>query len=105
MRVGLVGYGTGGRHFHAPFIMAAAGCELVGIVTRSSERKVLAEHELPHVPIYGSLGELISGGLDAVAISTPPATRRELVLEAVGRGVHVVADKPFAPARRLVRNS
>ena len=32
-----------------------------------------------------------------MAISTPPQTRRELVLEAIGRGIHVVADKPFAP--------
>ena len=32
-----------------------------------------------------------------MTITTPPQTRRELVLEAVAAGVHVVADKPFAP--------
>ncbi len=47
--------------------------------------------------MFPSLGELIDSGVDAVTITTPPQTRRELVLEAVGRGVHVVADKPFAP--------
>ena len=36
MRVGLVGYGVGGRYFHAPFIEAADGCELVGVVARVS---------------------------------------------------------------------
>ena len=35
VRIGLVGYGTGGRYFHAPLIAAAAACELAGVVTRS----------------------------------------------------------------------
>ena len=30
MRLGLVGYGVGGRYFHAPFIAAAKGVELAG---------------------------------------------------------------------------
>ena len=38
-----------------------------------------------------------AGGIDAAAITTPPETRRELVLEAIDAGLHVVADKPFAP--------
>ena len=38
-----------------------------------------------------------------MAISTPPETRRELVLEAVRAGVHVVADKPFAPTADAAR--
>lgn len=97
MRIGLVGYGVGGRYFHAPFIEAAAGCELVGVVARSRQRVADAQRDLPGVPIFGSLGALLDSGVDAVTITTPPATRRELVLEAVARGVHVVADKPFAP--------
>ena len=39
MRLGLVGYGVGGRYFHAPFIAAAKGVELAGVVTRSPERR------------------------------------------------------------------
>jgi predicted dehydrogenase len=35
MRIGVVGYGTGGRHFHVPFIQAARGVELAGIVARA----------------------------------------------------------------------
>ncbi len=97
MRVGLVGYGNGGRIFHAPYIVAAAGCELAGIVTRSPVRVAQASDDLPGVPVFASLGDLLDAGVDAVAISTPPDTRRELVLEAVARGVHVIADKPFAP--------
>ena len=97
MRIGLVGYGVGGRYFHAPFILAAGGCELVGVVARSAQRVADVRDDMPGMPVFGSLSELLDAGVDAVTISTPPQTRRELVLEAIGRGVHVIADKPFAP--------
>ena len=45
-----------------------------------------AQADWPSTPIFGSLAEMIDSGVDAVTISTPPATRRELVLEAVGAG-------------------
>ena len=79
LRIGLVGYGVGGRYFHAPFIVAAEGCELVGVVTRSPQRVRDARRDLPTVPVFGSLSELLDAGVDAVTISTPPQTRRELV--------------------------
>ena len=98
LRLGLVGYGVGGRFFHAPFVEAADGLELVGIVTRSVGRREQVEHDWPGMPTYDSLAALLDAGVDAVTITTPPRTRRELVLEAVAAGVHVVADKPFAPS-------
>src|SRR4051812_24601113 len=98
IRIGLVGYGNGGRHFHAPYIAAAEGIELAGIVARAPETVARAERELPGVPVHASLSEMIAaGGIDAVTITTPPQTRQALVLEAIGAGLHVVADKPFAP--------
>jgi predicted dehydrogenase len=106
LRLGLVGYGAGGRYFHAPFIAAADGVELVGVVTRSPERRAELAEDYPGVAAYDSLSALLAAGVDAVTITTPPQTRKELVLEAVAAGVHVVADKPFAPsaddARELV---
>jgi predicted dehydrogenase len=107
MRIGLVGYGDGGRLFHAPYIVAADGVELVGVVTRAARRRDAVAEDMPDVPVYSSLTAMLDAGVDAVTITTPPQTRRELVLEAVARGVHVVADKPFAPTadagRELVR--
>jgi predicted dehydrogenase len=106
MRLGLVGYGAGGRFFHAPFIVAADGVELAGVVTRSPQRRAELAADCPGVPVFDSQAELIAAGVDAVTITTPPQTRRDLVLEAVAAGVHVIADKPFAPtaddARALV---
>lgn len=98
MRIGLVGYGTGGRHFHAPFIDAARGVVLSGIVARAPETIARVRADRPEVPIYPSLAAMIAaGGVDAVTITTPPQTRRELVLEAIDAGIHIIADKPFGP--------
>lgn len=97
MRVGVVGYGTGGRHFHVPFIMAAKGISLAGVVARAPETIARVQADLPGTPIYPNLAAMLEAGVDAVTITTPPHTRRDLVLEAIGAGVHVIADKPFAP--------
>jgi predicted dehydrogenase len=100
LRLGVVGYGTGGQHFHTPFVAAAEGVTLVGVVTRSPTRRRAVAADWPGVPTYDSLGDLLAAGVDAVSISTPPSTRRDLVLEAIAAGVHVIADKPFAPSAR-----
>ena len=97
MRLGLVGYGVGGRYFHAPFVAAAKDVQLAGVVTRSPDRRAELAADFPAVPAYDSLAELLAAGVDAVTITTPPQTRRALVLEAVAAGVPTIADKPFAP--------
>jgi predicted dehydrogenase len=103
MRIGLVGYGVGGRYFHAPFIVAARGVELAGIVARAPKTVAAARADFPDVPIFESLESMLKSGVDAVTITTPPQTRRELVLKAIAAGVHVVADKPFAPSAAVGR--
>jgi len=98
VRIGVVGYGTGGQHFHTPFVAAARNCELAGIVARAEETIAKARADWPNTPIFPSLTAMIEAGVcDAVTITTPPQTRRELVLEAINAGLHVIADKPFAP--------
>lgn len=108
LRIGLVGYGTGGRHFHAPFMEAANGVELAGVVARAPATVAAVRTDFPDIPVHASLPEMIAaGGIDAVTVTTPPQTRRALVLEAIDAGLHVIADKPFAPdaegARELDR--
>ncbi len=107
MRIGLVGFGTGGRIFHLPYIQAASAWELAGVVTRSAERRRELARDAPGITAFDDLDSLIDSGVDVVVITTPPETRRELVLQALSRGIHVVADKPFAPtageARELAR--
>ena len=98
MRIGVVGYGTGGQHFHTPSIAAARGCTLAGIVARAPDTVARARADWPGTPIFTSLTEMIVAGVcDAVTITTPPQPRRSLVLEAIAAGLQVIADKPFAP--------
>lgn len=105
-RIGLVGYGFGGRYFHAPLISSAPGVEFAGVVTRSPARQAEVAAEHPGVPLFASLAELAASGVQAVAISTPADTHIPLVHEAIGLGLAVVCDKPFAldagPAREAV---
>ena len=96
VRIGLVGYGFGGRHFHAPLIASAAGAELAGVVTRSPERRAELAADHPGVGAFDSLADLAAAGTEAVAISTPVDTHVALALEAIGLGMAVVVDKPFA---------
>ncbi|MEV8508280.1 Gfo/Idh/MocA family oxidoreductase [Actinoplanes sp. NPDC051475] len=95
-RIGLVGYGSGGRIFHAPLIASADGVEFAGVVTRSAERRAELAKAHPGVPAYDSIADLAAAGADAVAISTPAATHASLAREAIAQGLAVVVDKPFA---------
>ena len=47
VKIGLVGYGFGGRYFHAPLISSAPECEFLGVVTTSAERRELVAAEHP----------------------------------------------------------
>jgi predicted dehydrogenase len=96
VRFGLVGYGFGGRWFHAPLLASAPEVEFLGVVTTSSERRDLVAEEHPDVSLYDSLQDLAAAGAEAVAISTPAATHTELTDRALDLGLAVVCDKPFA---------
>jgi hypothetical protein len=78
VRLGLVGYGAGGRWFHAPFVTAAQGITLAGFVARSDERAAEARADLPGVTVFRSLADMLEAGVDAVTITTPPPTHEEL---------------------------
>jgi predicted dehydrogenase len=96
VRIGLVGYGFGGRYFHAPLLASAAGCDFMGVVTTSPQRRDVVHAEYPGVATYESIDELARAGAEAVAISTPAATHTALAQQALQLGLAVVCDKPFA---------
>ncbi|MBW8765051.1 MAG: Gfo/Idh/MocA family oxidoreductase [Geodermatophilales bacterium] len=96
VRFGLVGYGFGGRWFHAPLLSSAPECELIGVVTSSPERRDLVAREHSGVATPASLEELAAAGAEAVSISTPADTHTVLSEQALRLGLAVVCDKPFA---------
>lgn len=96
VRIGLVGYGFGGRYFHAPFLAAASECEFLGVVTRSPERRDAVAAQYPDAATFDSLEALAAAGAEAVTICTPADTHVELTQQALRLGLAVVCDKPFA---------
>jgi predicted dehydrogenase len=96
MRIGLVGYGFGGRTFHAPLLASLPQARFVGVVTRAPERRQQLTVDHPGVPAFDELAQLLAEGLDLLVISTPLQGRAELIRQALDHGVAVVSDKPFA---------
>jgi predicted dehydrogenase len=92
VRFGLVGYGLGGRVFHAPLLASAAGVDFMGVVTTSPERR--AQVDKQGLTAYDDLAALAAAGAAAVTISTPVTTHAGLAREAIRLGLAVVV-KPF----------
>ncbi|WP_332662658.1 Gfo/Idh/MocA family protein [Aeromicrobium sp.] len=105
VKIGLVGYGFGGRYFHAPLISSSRECEFVGVVTTSAERRDLVAAEHPGAGLFDSLEALAAAGAEAVSISTPAGTHSELTDQAIALGLSVVCDKPFALDPAAARRS
>ena len=105
IRVALVGYGLGGRSFHAPVIAVTPGMRLAAVVTGNEERQRLVRAEHPGARIVDTPEELFRNpaGIDLAAISTPNRTHVPLALQAIDAGLAVVVDKPLAPSAAEAR--
>jgi scyllo-inositol 2-dehydrogenase (NADP+) len=91
--VGLIGFGLGGKAFHAPVIAAVEGLRLAAVLQRHENA---AAEIYPGVKVVRSVQELLAiESIKLVAISTPNDTHfsyAKACLEAVR---DVVVDKPF----------
>src|ERR1700747_1646735 len=101
----VVGFGLGGRAFHAPIIHAVPGLRLGGIVQPRGKE---AQEIYPDAKIVRSLDELLAmKSVSLIAIATPNDTHFPFAKKCLEAGRHVVVDKPFttklAEARELVR--
>ncbi|HWD04548.1 MAG TPA: Gfo/Idh/MocA family oxidoreductase [Amycolatopsis sp.] len=98
-RVGILGYGIGGRVFHAPLVSATPGLTPAAIVTNNPERSSQARAEHPGTEIVPDADALfaLAADLDLIVVSTPNRAHVPLALRAIELGLPVVVDKPFAP--------
>jgi scyllo-inositol 2-dehydrogenase (NADP+) len=94
IRVGVIGFGLGGRVFHAPFVSAVPGLRLVSIMQRNGDEAAKA---YPSTKIERSLEAVLADkSIEIVVVSTPNETHFVLARRALEAGKHVVIDKPFA---------
>lgn len=96
IKTGLIGFGTGGQTFHAPFINAVDGLELSKIRATKPAQIALAKTNYPQAEIVNTANEICNDAtIELVVISTPNTFHYPLAMQALQAGKHVVVDKPF----------
>ncbi len=102
LRTAIIGFGLGGKVFHAPLIDADPAYDLVAIVTGNPERAADAHERHPGARVIadadGLFDELASGALalDLLVVTSPNDTHAPLAHRALDAGLDIVVDKPFA---------
>ncbi|NIP82342.1 MAG: Gfo/Idh/MocA family oxidoreductase [Gemmatimonadetes bacterium] len=101
LRVALVGAGRLGRRY-ARVLREATDAELVAVVNRTPSRaEALAERD---ARAFASLGAALDAvEADAVVVATADHVHRAPVLEALGRGLDVMVEKPLATTSGAAR--
>jgi predicted dehydrogenase len=90
----VIGFGNGGRTFHAAFISAVSGLELAAIVQRKGDESAKA---YPKATIYRSVEEMLADtSIQLVSVTTSNQTHFEIGRQSLLAGKHTVIDKPFA---------
>jgi scyllo-inositol 2-dehydrogenase (NADP+) len=93
-RVGLIGFGLGGRVFHAPLISSVEGLELAAVLERTGNK---AAERYPGIVTYRTLDALLAdASISLIVVTTPNGTHFELARQVLSAGKHVVVDKPMA---------
>jgi predicted dehydrogenase len=93
IRTGLVGFGFGGRVFHATLLSSVDGLELTAVVERSSDN---AAQRYPGIHTYRTLEEMLAdSSLSLIVVTTPNGTHFDVARQALEAGKSVVVDKPM----------
>ena len=93
VKVGVVGLGFMGSA-HARVYSQLKECELVGICDNNSEKKHLAK--MYNCKFFEDSKHFLEENLDAVSVCTPTPMHRDIVIDALEKGKHVLVEKPFA---------
>lgn len=92
IRVCVIGFGFGGRVFHAPLISSVEGLELAAAVERTGSR---AAERYPGIATLHSVDEaLADSSIGLFVVTTPSGTHFELARKILEAGKSVVVDKP-----------
>jgi predicted dehydrogenase len=93
IRAGLIGFGLGGRVFHAPLLSSDEGLELAAIVERNSNH---AADRYPGITTYRTIDAMLAdSSLGLIVVTTPNDSHFEYARQALEAGKNVVVDKPM----------
>ncbi len=91
--IGVVGVGSLGFH-HARILREVAGAKMVGVYDADQERAQSVSGELG-VRAFGTLDGLLSQ-VEAAVVAVPTTDHAAVALQALGRGIHLLIEKPIA---------
>src|SRR5262245_2222238 len=91
VRVGVIGTGIGVAHIEA--LRQVPGAEVAAVCSaqRARAAAIAARFGVPRAT--DDYRELLSAGLDAVVLATPPTLHAPMALAALAVGLHVVCEK------------
>ncbi|MDE3143442.1 MAG: Gfo/Idh/MocA family oxidoreductase [Bacteroidota bacterium] len=92
IKTALLSYGMSGKIFHAPFIDAHPGFQLMGAWERSKKN---IQQDYPYAKSYATLEELLADDVDLVIVNTPSATHFEYAKQVLLANKHIVVEKPL----------
>lgn len=96
INVGLIGFGAGGRIFHAPFITNVNGFNLKRIRETKPGNIAYIRAHYPDAEIVAEANDIINDpSIDLVVVATPNSSHLSLAKAALLAGKHVVVEKPF----------
>ncbi|MGW3297764.1 Gfo/Idh/MocA family protein [Streptomyces xiamenensis] len=96
IRTAVIGFGTGGRVFHAPLLTAEPRFTVSAIVTSDAARVAAAAGTYPQADILSGPDEVFArDDLDLIVITSPHSTHAPLARRAISAGIPVVIDKPL----------
>ncbi|MDO7853083.1 Gfo/Idh/MocA family oxidoreductase [Hymenobacter convexus] len=96
INVGLLGFGSAGRIYHAPFLNAYAGYRLSKVRTTSTSPEIHARELHGHTQVVATSGAIFDDPeIDLVVVAAPNSLHHSLAKQALEAGKHVVVDKPF----------
>lgn len=104
VRFGIVGLGSMGAR-HARYFGDLDGAVLSAVCDHDAGRAESLGRELS-VPSFTRCEQMFDAGIDAVLVATPHYHHPQIAIDALGRGLHVLCEKPLAVAvgegRRMV---
>jgi len=97
IKVGVIGLGFMGSA-HARVYNKLKNCELVGICDSNSDKKHIAK--IYNCKFFENSEDFLEENLDAISVCTPTSMHRDVVIDALEKGKHVLVEKPFADTLR-----
>ncbi|MGK2964196.1 MAG: Gfo/Idh/MocA family protein [Tepidiformaceae bacterium] len=101
LRIGVCGAGRVFERLYLPALHGAAGLEVVAVADPSSERRAIAGTGV--AGFDGVDAMIAAGGLDAIAVLSPPGVHHGHALAALRAGLPVLVEKPAAESTAQLR--